>query len=362
MSKSELGMASILPKIIQLKGHLRVFLHLFWQPTVYIWRTHWKRTRMSRKRLLLLDAWMSLPEKRVFARSNSSGTWIRTRVYPSLPVKFHRVHRGIAYHSCCGSYANVAQQCRVETAAVIIRKGREAELAWQACHATRLFLSFSECIWVHIYKYYIQCSCIRHTRALWCGTNNIQQLYTGMGFKIAKVKDEFDKEGALKSMLRKLWLGCLCFCLCSTQPPQPADVHGTVAPFPPPGSNFVRKYRKCCFHVSRAEFKLSLWKGIELVAVLGPCSCTPCMSNHTAGGSFPYQGMAHRARTLERRGPLAAMNQKCKLHQVDGRGWINDDKCDKWMVVALHSHCGWVYVFMQVLLNWCERVNVKTRK
>ena len=50
------------------------------------------------------------------------------------------------------------------------------------------------------------------------------------------MKDEFDKEGALKSMLRKLWLGCLCLCLkviCSTQP-QPADVHGTVAPFPRP--------------------------------------------------------------------------------------------------------------------------------
>lgn len=74
--------------------------------------------------------------------------------------------------------------------------------------------------------------------------------------------------------------------------------HGTVAPFPP-GSNFVRKYRKCCFHVSRG-------KGIELVAVLGPCSCTPCMSNHTAGGSFPYQGMAHRARTLERRGQITS--------------------------------------------------------
>lgn len=42
-----------------------------------------------------------------------------TRVYPSLPVKFHRVHRIIAYHSCCGSYENVAQQCNVETAAVI---------------------------------------------------------------------------------------------------------------------------------------------------------------------------------------------------------------------------------------------------
>lgn len=76
MSKSELGRASILPKIIQLNEHLRVLLHLFWQPTVYMWRTHWKRTRMSRKRLLLLDAWMSLPEKSVFARSNSSGTCV----------------------------------------------------------------------------------------------------------------------------------------------------------------------------------------------------------------------------------------------------------------------------------------------
>lgn len=76
MSKSALGRASILPKIIQWKEHLRVFLHLSWQPTVYMWRTHWKRTRMSRKRLLLLDAWMSLPEKSVFARSNSSGTCV----------------------------------------------------------------------------------------------------------------------------------------------------------------------------------------------------------------------------------------------------------------------------------------------
>ena len=166
------------------------------------------------------------------------------------------------------------------------------------------------------------------------------------------------QEHAEEAVAWMTWMPLFLFDMFNT--PQP-NVHGTVAPFPP-GSNFVRKYRKCCFHVSRAEFKLSLWKGIELVAVLGPCSCTPCMSNHTAGGSFPYQGMAHRARTLERRGPLAAMNQKCKLHQVERRGWINDDKGDKWMVVALHSHCGWVYVFMQVLLNWCERVNVKTRK
>ncbi len=106
----------------------------------------------------------------------------------------------------------------------------------------------------------------------------------------------------------------------------------------------VLKVWKCCFHVS-SEFNLSLWKGMELVAV-APCSCTHCMSSHT-GGSIPCQGMAHTARTLEKRGP-PAMNHKCNYI--------------KWMVVALYSHGGWVYVFMQVLLTWRPRVSLKTRK
>ena len=58
-----------------------------------------------------------------------------------------------------------------------------------------------------------------HYGAVPTTSNNFTQGWVSL--KIPKVKDEFDKEGALKSMLRKLWLGCLCFCLISTQQPQP---------------------------------------------------------------------------------------------------------------------------------------------
>ena len=92
MSKSELGRASILPKNHSMEGNIcESFLHLFWQPTVYM-RTPLKANKDVSQEVVIAGCLDELARKGVFfARSSSSGTCVR---YPCVPISFRSSSTG----------------------------------------------------------------------------------------------------------------------------------------------------------------------------------------------------------------------------------------------------------------------------